>query len=49
MPPVSWSTTPELAELQEEIQGYASGYGLDFFTTIFEVIDYRQICEIAAN
>jgi stage V sporulation protein R len=48
MPPVSWSTTPELAELQEEIQGYASGYGLDFFTTIFEVIDYRQICEIAA-
>ncbi|MGB1700761.1 MAG: SpoVR family protein, partial [Nannocystaceae bacterium] len=48
MPPVSWSTTPELAELQEEIQGYASGYGLDFFPTIFEVIDYREICEIAA-
>ena len=48
MPPVTHSTTPELAALQQEIEGYATEYGLDCFTTIFEVVDYRQICEIAA-
>jgi stage V sporulation protein R len=39
---------PHLAELQAEIEGYAHEYGLDFFTTIYELIDYRQMCEIAA-
>ncbi len=38
----------ELAELQAEIEGYAKGYGLDFFPTIYELIDYRQMSEIAA-
>ena len=39
---------PYLAELQAEILGYAEEYGLDCFTTIFELIDYQQMCEIAA-
>lgn len=40
--------TPELAALQEEIEGYAVEYGLDFFETIFEVLDWKQINEVAA-
>jgi len=40
--------TPELAALQEEIEGYAREYGLDFFETIFEVLDWKQINEVAA-
>ena len=39
---------PPLAALQREIQGYADEFGLDYFTTIFEMIDYRTICEVAA-
>ena len=42
------SLPPELRELQAEIQGYADEFGLDTFTTIFEVVDYRQMCEIAS-
>ncbi len=38
----------DLAELQATIQGYADDYGLDYFPTIFEVVDYQQMCEIAA-
>ena len=34
--------------LKEEIEGYARGYGLDFFETIFEVIDADDLNEIAA-
>jgi stage V sporulation protein R len=37
-----------LLDLQREIEGYAKGYELDFFTTIFEMVDYQQMCEIAA-
>ena len=37
-----------LAELQAEILGYAEEFGLDLFPTIFELIDYKQMCEIAA-
>lgn len=37
-----------LMELQTEIEGYAKDYGLDMFTTIYELVDYRQMCEIAA-
>lgn len=40
--------SPELAALQEEIEGYAVEYGLDFFETIFEVLDWKQINEVAA-
>lgn len=38
----------EYAELQREILGYTKEYGLDCYTTIFELIDYRTMCEIAA-
>jgi stage V sporulation protein R len=42
------SLPPELAELQIEIEGYAREYGLDFFDTIFEVLDYKQMNQVAA-
>jgi stage V sporulation protein R len=44
----STSLPPELAEAQEEIKGYALEYGLDFFETIFEVLDYDEVNAIAA-
>src|SRR5437879_40243 len=39
---------PHLQALKEEIEGYARGYGLDFFETIFEVVDADDLNEIAA-
>jgi stage V sporulation protein R len=42
------SLPPELAELKVEIQGYAREYGLDFFDTVFEVVDYKQMNQAAA-
>src|SRR5262245_56720018 len=39
---------PELRALKEEIEGYARGYGLDFFDQVFEVIDAEDLNEIAA-
>ncbi|HAA53225.1 MAG TPA: SpoVR family protein [Myxococcales bacterium] len=38
----------DLRELQIEMEGYAREYGLDFFPTIFEVLDYDQINQVAA-
>ncbi len=37
-----------LADMQREIEGYAREYGLDFFDTIFEVLDYKTMNEVAA-
>lgn len=37
-----------LAEMQQQIEGYATEVGLDYFPTIYELVDYRQMCEIAA-
>jgi stage V sporulation protein R len=37
-----------LAEIQVRIEGYARDYGLDFFPTIFELIDADQLNAIAA-
>ncbi len=37
-----------LRVLKDEIEGYARGYGLDFFETIFEVVDADDLNEIAA-
>jgi stage V sporulation protein R len=37
-----------LSDLQAEVEGYAQEYDLDMFTTIYEMVDYRQMCEIAA-
>jgi stage V sporulation protein R len=39
---------PDLRALKEEIEGYAREYGLDFYETIFEVIDAEDLNEIAA-
>ena len=37
-----------LRVLKEEIEGYARSYGLDFYETIFEVVDADDLNEIAA-
>ncbi len=39
---------PHLQELREEIEGYARGYGLDFFDVVFEVLTYDEINMVAA-
>src|SRR4029077_16335872 len=39
---------PYLADMQKEIEQYARAYGLDFFSTIFEVLDYKTMNEVAA-
>src|SRR5207248_6573186 len=39
---------PHLRQLKQEIEGYAREYGLDFFETIFEVIDADDLNEVAA-
>jgi stage V sporulation protein R len=44
----SHDLTPELRDLQAEIEGHARAYGLDFYDTIFEVLDYDELSEIAA-
>src|SRR4051794_9137994 len=38
----------DLRELQLEIEGHARAFGLDFYETIFEVLDYDELSEIAA-
>lgn len=40
--------TPELREIADNLAQKARDVGLDFFTTIFEMVDYRQLNEIAA-
>ncbi len=40
--------TPELAAWKAKIEKHASGFGLDFFETIFEIITYDQINQFAA-
>lgn len=42
------SLTPELSAFKDEIRGYAREYGLDFYETIFEVIEYDELNEIAS-
>lgn len=37
-----------LRELQAEIQGFVDQFGLQYFDQIFELVDYRQMCEIAS-
>jgi stage V sporulation protein R len=38
----------QLAGYQKEIRAYAREYGLDFFDTIFEVLDYKEMNQVAA-
>lgn len=46
--PYNTNLPPDLRALKEEIEGYARGYGLDFFETIFEVLDADDLNEVAA-
>ncbi len=38
----------DIREAQQELAAIAAGYGLDFFDTIFEVIDYEEMAMFAA-
>jgi stage V sporulation protein R len=40
--------TPELEHWRREIEGYARGYGLDFYDVVFEMLDYDQLNEVAS-
>lgn len=40
--------SPELGKLRDEIKAYALEYGLDPFETIFEILDFDQINEVAS-
>ena len=42
------SLPSELQRVQEEMESHASDYGLDFFPTIFEVVDVNQLNAVAA-
>jgi stage V sporulation protein R len=42
------SLPPELSEVQVEVEAHARHYGLDFFDTVFEVLDYKQMNQVAA-
>jgi stage V sporulation protein R len=37
-----------LRDIQEEVEGYAKNYGLDFFPILYEVLDYKTMNEVAA-
>ena len=37
-----------LRDIQEEVEGYARNYGLDFFPIVYEVLDYKTMNEVAA-
>ena len=38
----------ELAKIQDEIRRYAEGYRLDFFETIFEIVEFDELNEVAS-
>ena len=42
------SLTPRLAQLKDEIEGYAQGFGLDFFETVFELLGYDELNMVAS-
>lgn len=46
--PYNTNLPPDLRALKEEIEGHARDYGLDFYETIFEVIEADDLNEIAA-
>jgi stage V sporulation protein R len=37
-----------LHDIQQEVEGYAKGFGLDFFPIVYEVLDYKTMNEVAA-
>ena len=46
--PYDTKLPPDLRALKQEIEGYARGYGLHFYETIFEVLDAEDLNEVAA-
>jgi stage V sporulation protein R len=38
----------ELFKIKEEIEGYAKGYGLDMFPTVYEVLEFEQLNQVAS-
>src|SRR5208282_645983 len=46
--PYNTNLPPDLKALKEEIEGHARAYGLDFYETIFEVIEGDDLNEVAA-
>jgi stage V sporulation protein R len=46
--PYNTNLPPDLRALKEEIEGYAREYGLDFYETIFEVLEGEDLNEVAA-
>ena len=42
VPPQRHSLSPELARLNREIEVYAREYGLDFYETFFEMLDFQE-------
>lgn len=40
--------TPELEAARREIEGHAREFGLDFYDTIFEILDYEEMNQAAA-
>jgi stage V sporulation protein R len=46
--PYNTALPPDLRALKQEIEGYARSYGLDFYETIFEVLEGEDLNEVAA-
>ena len=48
--PISTQRTlpPDLRDIQIQMEALAKSYGLDFFETIFEVLDLEELCMFAA-
>ncbi|MDZ7289342.1 MAG: SpoVR family protein [candidate division KSB1 bacterium] len=44
----SMSLTAELSAIRDEIKGYAREFGLDFYETIFELLEYDEVNEVAS-
>src|SRR5262245_40945881 len=42
------SLSSEMADIQRQMEEHARRYGLDFFNTIFEVVDHDQLSAVAA-
>ena len=41
--------TPDLERARQEIEKHAKAYGLDFFPTIFELVDHDELNEVAVE
>jgi stage V sporulation protein R len=47
MPPIK-PLPAYLRDIQEEVEGYAVNFGLNFFPILYEVLDYKTMNEVAA-